>query len=107
MSIPLLDSMMNGPSLANPERRLLKVMQSQERSLAWTIRGIMTACGWSDQAKAAGAALGLVEAGYAQIEESSETRWSLGAEGKKALEGGLLGGSFEVRRQRVDHHVAN
>ena len=77
-------------SLGNPERRLLKAMQAQDADKSWNMDDILSACGWNDQAKAAGAALGLVQAGFAEVDEQSTTLWSLGPEGKAALENGLL-----------------
>ena len=77
-------------SLGNPERRLLKAMQTQGTDKSWSMDDILSACGWDDQAKAAGAALGLVQAGFAEVDKHSTTIWSLGPEGKAALENGLL-----------------
>ncbi len=81
---------MSGHALSNPERRLLAAMQSVEADHQWDIEAILEACGWSDQARAAGAALGLVEAGMAEVEETVQTDWILGNEGETALEKGLL-----------------
>ena len=76
--------------LGNPERRLLKAMQAKGVGIYWNMEDILSSCGWDDQAKAAGAALGLVQAGYADIDEETQVLWSLGPEGKSALENGLL-----------------
>ena len=75
--------------LGNPERRLLKAMQAKGVGIYWNMEDILSSCGWDDQAKAAGAALGLVQAGYADIDEETQVLWSLGPEGKSALENGL------------------
>ena len=85
-----LEGSMSSHSLSNPQRRLLRAMQESGTQTTWTIASILEACGWSDQAQAAGSALGLVEAGFADVYEKSTTKWTLGSKGKEALENGLL-----------------
>ena len=65
-------------------------MQESGTQTTWSITSILEECEWNDQAQAAGAALGLVEAGFADVEERSTVKWTLGPEGKAALEHGLL-----------------
>ncbi len=81
---------MSGHALSNPERRLLAAMQGEGAGHQWNIEAILEACGWTDQARAAGAALGLVEAGMAEVDETVQKNWVLGTEGKVAIEKGLL-----------------
>ena len=85
-----LEASMGSHSLSNPQRRLLRAMQESDAQTTWSVASILEACGWSDQAQAAGAALGLVEAGFADVDEKSTIKWTLGPEGKAALENGLL-----------------
>lgn len=85
-----LEASMGSHSLSNPQRRLLRAMQESGTQTTWSITSILEECEWNDQAQAAGAALGLVEAGFADVEERSTVKWTLGPEGKAALEHGLL-----------------
>ena len=75
--------------LGNNERRMLKVML-QEPNSAWTLDDLLNACGWDDQAHVAGAGLALEEMGLLDVEEISSRFISLGPEGIKASENGLL-----------------
>jgi phenylalanyl-tRNA synthetase alpha chain len=75
--------------LGNNERRMLRAMLRDPNS-AWTLPQLLEACDWSDQAHVAGAGLGLEEAGMLVIEEVSSQHITLGEEGIKASEIGLL-----------------
>ncbi len=75
--------------LGNNERRMLKVMLHEPDS-AWTLTALLESCGWNDQAHVAGAGLALEEAGLLEIKETKSTHISLGPEGSKASENGLL-----------------
>ncbi len=75
--------------LGNNERRMLKVMLEEPES-AWTLDDLLNSCGWNDQAHVAGAGLGLEEMGFLEIEEIPSRFISLGPEGIKASENGLL-----------------
>lgn len=74
--------------LSNPEKRLLKALQS--RSGAWGLQEILDTCEWSDQAIAVGAGQGLYDSGFARMEETVSVEWKLGPEGEKAVANGLL-----------------
>ena len=80
---------MDASKLLNPERRMLKLMQS-DHSKKWSLQEILTSCNWSDQAVAVGAGLGLSNAGFVDIEESFETIIRLSEQGTSATESGLL-----------------
>ena len=75
--------------LGNNERRMLKVMLQQPNS-PWTLDDLLNACGWNDQAHVAGAGLALEEMGLLDIEEIPSRFISLGPEGIRASENGLL-----------------
>ena len=74
--------------LTNPERRMLRAMQSRHEN--WTLEEVLQACDWDDQAVAVAAGHGLSNHGYVKISESSETSVILGSEGEKAASNGLL-----------------
>ena len=80
---------MDASKLLNPERRMLKLMQS-DTSKKWSLEEILSSCNWSDQAVAVGAGLGLSNAGVVDIEESVKTTIRLSAQGISATENGLL-----------------
>jgi phenylalanyl-tRNA synthetase alpha chain len=80
---------MSDPVLRNPERRLAAAMRGAPER-AWDVAAILDACGWSDQAVATGAAVGLVEHGLAEQAEQHKETVSLGPAGRDALERGLL-----------------
>ncbi len=75
--------------LGNNERRMLKAMLEDPNS-AWTLPRLLEACNWTDQAHVAGAGLGLEEAGLLVIDEISSKHVTLGEEGIRASEMGLL-----------------
>ena len=50
---------MDASKLLNPERRMLKLMQS-DSSKKWSLEEVLSSCNWSDQAVAVGAGLGPV-----------------------------------------------
>ena len=76
-------------NLGNNERRMLKGMLSEPKA-KWTLDRILSVTGWDDQVHVAGAGKGLQEAGLVEVEESTSRLVTLGSEGKKAAEGGLL-----------------
>ena len=80
---------MDASKLLNPERRMLKLMQS-DSSKKWSLEEVLSSCNWSDQAVAVGAGLGLSDAGFVEIEESVETVIRLSSQGASAIENGLL-----------------
>jgi len=80
---------MDASKLLNPERRMLKLMQS-DPSKKWSLEEVLSSCNWSDQAVAVGAGLGLSDAGFVEIEESVETVIRLSSQGASAIENGLL-----------------
>ena len=80
---------MDASKLLNPERRMLKLMQS-DSSKEWSLEEILAACEWSDQAVAVGAGLGLSNAGLVEINETFETIIKLSNQGVNALQDGLL-----------------
>jgi len=80
---------MDASKLLNPERRMLKLIQT-DSSKEWSLEEILVACEWNDQAVAVGAGLGLSNAGLVEINETVETNIKLSTQGANALEGGLL-----------------
>ena len=76
-------------NLGNNERRMLKGMLSEPEE-EWSLDQLLSVTGWDDQVHVAGAGKGLQEAGMVVIEESTSRFVTLGSEGKKAAEGGLL-----------------
>jgi phenylalanyl-tRNA synthetase alpha chain len=75
--------------LSNPEKRLLKVMQSDSERV-WNVSDLCKATGFNDQAIVVGAGQGLVENGMAEGLETQQIFWKLGKEGIKANSDGLL-----------------
>ena len=80
---------MDASKLLNPERRMLKLMQS-ESSKNWSLEEILSACDWKDQAIVVGAGLGLSNVGLVNIEETVETVIRLSSQGTSAMGDGLL-----------------
>jgi len=78
-----------GMNLGNNERRMLKGMLSEPEE-KWSLDQLLSVTGWDDQVHVAGAGKGLQEAGMVEIEESTSSFVTLGSEGKKAAEDGLL-----------------
>ena len=85
----LLRSIMDADALLNPERRMLRAMQSRGQH-KWTLSEILSECNWNDQAVAVGAGHGLTNAGFAKTNEINSETIRLAEEGKKAIENGLL-----------------
>ena len=56
----------------------------------WSLDQLLEACEWTDQAHVAGAGLALNEAGMVEIKEATSRMITLGEEGRKALNDGLL-----------------
>ena len=84
-----MDSAGDQLDLGNNERIMLKAMLSDSER-PWTMGEILSATDWEDQVFAAGAGKTLEEAGLLEIEEHSTKLVSLGQEGKRAAEEGLL-----------------
>ena len=84
-----LRSNMDADALLNPERRMLRVMQSRGQH-KWTLAEILSECNWTDQAVAVGAGHGLTNAGFAKTNETNSEIIRLAEEGRKAIENGLL-----------------
>lgn len=76
-------------SLLNPERRMLRAMQADERS-AWHLNELLEACDWSDQAVAVGAGHGLENRGLVTVEIATQAEVVLEASGQDAVNNGLL-----------------
>jgi len=75
--------------LGNNERRMLRAMLGDPQAI-WSLDQLLEACEWVDQAHVAGAGLALNEAGMVEIEEVTSRMITLGEEGRKALNDGLL-----------------
>ncbi len=75
--------------LNNPEKRMLKVMQS-ENNRDWTVSELCELTKFDDQAIIVGAGQGLVEQELVTGTEIHKTFWKLGNEGIKANSNGLL-----------------
>ncbi len=84
-----LRSDMDADSLLNPERRMLRIMQTKVKH-QWTLEEILDECNWKDQAVAAGAGHGLTNAGFVKTAETSLEIIRLADEGRNAKENGLL-----------------
>ena len=80
---------MDASNLVNPEKRLLKVLQSDQNK-EWQLEELLQACDWQDQAIVVGAGQGLMEAGLIVVSETVSKTVNLGSEGRKAAEFGLL-----------------
>ncbi|HIG33611.1 MAG TPA: phenylalanine--tRNA ligase subunit alpha [Candidatus Poseidoniales archaeon] len=78
-----------GMNLRNNERRMLKGMLSEPNS-EWSLEKLLSVAEWDDQVHVAGAGKGLQEAGMVEITETTSRMVSLGAEGKRAADYGLL-----------------
>ena len=76
-------------NLGNNERRMLKGMLS-EPNRKWSLEQLLSVTNWDDQVHVAGAGKGLQEAGMVEIEETTSRKASLGPEGKRAADDGLL-----------------
>ncbi len=76
-------------TLGNNERRMLRVMLSDpERE--WTMDQLLSETNWEDQVYVAGAGKNLEEEGMLDLRESPSRMVSLGKEGQRASENGLL-----------------
>jgi len=80
---------MDADALLNPERRMLRVMQTKGGH-KWTLTEILSECEWEDQAIAVGAGHGLNNVGLVSTTETSSAIVRLADEGIKAGENGLL-----------------
>ena len=75
--------------LGNNERRMLRAMLS-DSAREWTLGQLLSETGWEDQVHVAGAGKKLEEEGLLELSESSSRMVSLGDEGQRASENGLL-----------------
>ena len=75
--------------IGNNERRMLRAMLSHP-SREWTLGQLLSETGWEDQVHVAGAGKKLEEEGLVELRESSQKMVSLGDEGQRACENGLL-----------------
>lgn len=80
---------MEAPTLLNPERRMLRVMQAKPNH-EWGLEAILESCNWSDQAVAVGAGHGLTNKGFLATSERVNQTVKLALEGEKAASEGLL-----------------
>jgi len=80
---------MDAPALLNPERRMLKAMQTDgERT--WSLNEVLSACKWTDQAVVAAAGHGLTNHGLVETIEHVIRTVKAASEGLKAAQEGLL-----------------
>ena len=75
--------------LGNNERRMLRAMLS-DSAREWTLGQLLSETGWEDQVHVAGAGKKLEEEGLLVLSEFSSRMVSLGDEGQRASENGLL-----------------
>ena len=75
--------------LGNNERRMLKAMLSKPNQ-EWSLEQLLSVTGWNVQVHVAGAGKGLQEEGMVEVKETTSRLVSLGEEGNKAYENGLL-----------------
>ena len=75
--------------LGNNERTMLRAMITEPQKV-WNLEEILTITGWEDQVFVAGAGKSLEEEGLVNIEEEQRNFVSLGQEGLKANQEGLL-----------------
>ena len=75
--------------LGNNERRMLRAMLS-DSAREWTLEQLLSETGWEDQVHVAGAGKKLEEEGLLVLSEFSSRMVSLGDEGQRASENGLL-----------------
>jgi phenylalanyl-tRNA synthetase alpha chain len=75
--------------LGNNERRMLRAMLT-DPPRKWTLEDLLAETGWTDQVHVAGAGKALQERELVDVEESRSRLISLGAEGAKAADEGLL-----------------
>ena len=76
-------------SLGNNERKMLRLMLSKPSS-KWNLEDLLKGTGWTDQVHVAGAGGYLNELGFVDITENKSSTVSLGPEGLKSVELGLL-----------------
>lgn len=93
---------MDPVNLLNPERRMLRRMQEDNRS-DWSLDEILTACEWTDQAVAVGAGHGLENHGLVTVSETVSITVGLEAQGEQAREQGLLEARLWAWFRSEDH----
>ena len=76
-------------TMSNAERRVLATLRS-DQSTWFDLTTLMNEGGFADVSMASGAAQGLVEAGFAEVDEEMDIEIGLGEEGLLALERGLV-----------------
>ena len=75
--------------IGNNERRMLRAMLS-DPSKEWSLDELLSEAGWADQVHVAGSGAVLEEAGLVSVTECREVIVSLGEEGQRASNDGLL-----------------
>jgi len=75
--------------IGNNERRMLRAMLS-DPSRKWSLDELLSEAGWADQVHVAGSGAVLEEAGLVSVTEHREVIVSLGEEGQRASNDGLL-----------------
>ena len=76
-------------SLGNNERKMLRLMLSNPSKI-WELDDLLTGTGWTDQVHVAGSGGNLNEQGFVEIIENKISSVTLGPEGIKSVEIGLL-----------------
>ena len=76
-------------NIGNNERKMLRLMLSKP-SLKWKLEDLLKGTGWTDQVHVAGSGGHLNELGLVEIIEDKNSTVSLGTEGLRSLEQGLL-----------------
>ena len=76
-------------AMSNAERRALATLRS-DQSTWFDLTTLMTEGGFTDASMAAGAAQGIVESGFAEVDEEMEIEIGLGEEGLLAIKRGLV-----------------
>ena len=76
-------------SLGNNERKMLRLMLSNPSKI-WELDDLLTGTGWIDQVHVAGSGGNLNEQGFVEIIENKTSSVTLGPEGIKSVEIGLL-----------------
>ncbi|RJU80209.1 MAG: hypothetical protein DWB93_06245, partial [Candidatus Poseidoniales archaeon] len=76
-------------NLGNNERKMLRLMLSKP-SIKWKLEDLLKGTGWTDQVHVAGSGGYLNELGLVEIIENKNSKVSLGPEGLRSLEQGLL-----------------
>ena len=76
-------------TLGNNEKKMLRCMRSKQKHV-WTLEELLEITHWKDQVHVAGAGKSLDENGFVETIEKHMKFVTLGSEGIKAIENGLL-----------------